>query len=63
MRIQNDNVGVTRENYDISKAKEAVGYSGASHLYRWQSELALKNIDLNDATAQLQQAKYQFCIM
>lgn len=59
VRIQNENVGVTRENYDISKAKEAVGYAGASDLYRWQSELALKNIDLNDATARLQQAKYQ----
>jgi len=59
VRIQNQNVGVTRENYDISKAKEAVGYAGASDLYRWESELALKNIDLNDASAQLQQAKYQ----
>ena len=59
VRIQNQNVGVTRENFDISKAKEAVGYAGASDLYRWQSELALKNIDLNDANAQLQQAKYQ----
>ncbi len=59
VQIQNENVAVTRENYNISKAKEAVGYAGASDLYRWQSELALKNIDLNDANAQLQQAKYR----
>lgn len=59
VRIQHENVRVTQENYDISKAKEAVGYSGASDLNRWQSELALKNIDLNDAQAQYRQAKFQ----
>lgn len=59
VRIQHENVVVTKENYDISKAKEAVGYSGASDLNRWQSELALKNIDLNDAQAQYRQSKFQ----
>ncbi len=59
VRIQNENVLLTKENYDISKAKEAVGYSGASDLYRWTTELALKNIDLNDAQAQYNQAKFQ----
>lgn len=59
VRIQNENVGLTRDNYDISKAKESVGYVGASDLYRWKSELALRNIDLNDATAQLERARYQ----
>ena len=58
VKIQNDNVQVTKENFDISKAKEAVGYTGATDLNRWTSELAQKNIDLNDANAQLKQAKF-----
>ena len=59
VKIQNENLLVTQENYDISKAKEAVGYSGASDIARWESELAQSNINLNNATAQLQQARFQ----
>lgn len=59
VRIQHENVIMTKENYDISKAKEAVGYSGATDLNRWETELALKNIDLNDAQAQYRQSKFQ----
>ena len=58
LTIQGGTVRVTKENYDISRAKKSVGYSGASDLNRWESELALKNIDFNDAIAQLQQAKF-----
>jgi len=58
VKIQNENVHVTKDNYDISKAKEAVGYTGATDLNRWTSELAQRNIDRNDANAQLQQAKF-----
>jgi outer membrane protein len=58
MDIQASNVSVTKDNLDISKAKDEVGYSGATDLNRWKTELALDKIDLNDAMAQLQQAKY-----
>lgn len=58
MDIQMSNVGVTKDNLDISKAKDEVGYSGATDLNRWKTELALDKIDLNDAMAQLQQSKY-----
>jgi outer membrane protein TolC len=58
MDIQASNVAVTKDNLDISKAKDEVGYSGATDLNRWTTELALDKIDLNDAQAQLQQAKY-----
>lgn len=58
MDIQASNVSVTKDNLDISKAKDEVGYSGATDLNRWTTELALDKIDLNDAQAQLQQAKY-----
>lgn len=59
VRLRNENVGVTRKNYDIAKAKEQVGYGGTSDVYRWESELALDNVDLNSARAQLQQSRFQ----
>ena len=63
VRIQNENVNVTKNNYDIAKAKESVGYSGASDLNRWASELALKNVDLTDAYAQLRQAQFNLNLL
>ena len=56
--VQSENVKVTKNNLDIAKAKEAVGYSGVTDLYRWESELALDKIDLNDALARVRQAEY-----
>ncbi len=58
VKIQHENLLVTQENYDIAKAKEAVGYSGASDIARWESELAQSNINLNNATAQMEQARF-----
>ena len=58
LEIQSANVSVTKNNLDIAKAKDAVGYSGATDLNRWISELALAKIDQNDAQAQYEQAKY-----
>ncbi|MEO0339234.1 MAG: TolC family protein [Bacteroidota bacterium] len=56
VELRNDNVQVTRKNYDIAQAKEEVGYGGTSDVFRWQSELALDNVDLNTARAQYRQA-------
>lgn len=56
--IQQQNLAVTRENYDITRAKEAVGYSGASDINRWEAQLALANIELNDAVASYRQARF-----
>ncbi|MCG8332536.1 MAG: TolC family protein [Chitinophagales bacterium] len=58
VRLRKENVKVTRKNYDISKTKEQVGYGGTSDVYRWESELALDNVDLNNAQAQLRQARF-----
>ncbi len=57
--LQNDNVHVTRENYEIAKKKEAVGYGGVSDVYRWESELARNNADLIQARADLRKARFQ----
>ena len=45
-RIQSDNVELTRRNLEIAKQREAVGYSGRSDVYRWESRLATANTDL-----------------
>lgn len=58
VQIQNENVIVTKRNLDIAKAKESVGYSGATDINRWESELALSNIELNNAQASLRQARF-----
>lgn len=59
LSIQQKNVEVTKENYNISKSKNAIGYTGAADLYRWEAELASKNIELNAALASVRQAKYR----
>ncbi|MEL6143746.1 MAG: TolC family protein, partial [Bacteroidota bacterium] len=58
VNLRNENVNVTRQNYSISQAKEQVGYGGTSDVYRWESELALDNVDLNTTQAQLEQARF-----
>lgn len=58
VRLRNENVLLTRKNLDIAEAKERVGYSGTSDVYRLQSELALDNIDLNNALASMRQARF-----
>ncbi|MEM9822740.1 MAG: TolC family protein, partial [Bacteroidota bacterium] len=59
LNIQQQNVERNKENFDIAKAKEAIGYTGASDINRWEAELANANIELNNAFASLRQAKFQ----
>lgn len=57
VELNNDNLNVTRQNFNIAKNKQSVGQSGASDVYRWESQLALQNVELNNALAQLTQAR------
>ena len=57
--LQNQNVNAKSENLNIAINKEKVGYSGASDVYRWQTELALAKVDYNATTAQLKSAQYR----
>lgn len=59
LNIQQQNVSRTKDNYDISKGKEAIGYTGASDINRWEAELANANIELNNAYAGLRQVKFR----
>ena len=57
VKLNNDNLNVTRRNYNISKVKQSVGQSGATDVYRWESQQSLQNVEVNNALAQLQQAR------
>ena len=57
--LRNENVNVKSKNLNIAINKEKVGYSGASDVYRWETELALAKVDYNAANAQLKSAQYQ----
>ena len=59
LRLQNQNVDNTRINLNLAKDKEAVGYSGVSEVYRWETQLALNKVDLNDAQANLRSARFR----
>ena len=56
--LQNENLAVTRANLNAALTKQEVGAGGATDVYRWESELALNKIEVNDAQAQLAQARY-----
>ena len=58
VRIQNDNVSVTRTNLNIVDNKVRLGYSGETDKLRWESQFALNKIDLNNALAQMNSAKF-----
>ncbi len=57
LNIQIQNVDRNKENYTISKAKDAIGYGNVSDVNRWEAELASANIELNNAYATLRQTR------
>ena len=57
VRIQKENIRLNRVNLKLAQVRQDVGYSGPSDLYRWQSGIALANIDLNNANAQKRTAE------
>lgn len=58
VELNNENLNVTRQNYNIAKNKESIGQSGVSDVYRWESQQALQNVEVNNAMAQLAQARH-----
>lgn len=59
LEIQNQNLEVSRENLSIARAKEELGYSGQSDVLRLRSELAQRNVDLNEARANFTNARFR----
>ena len=56
-RIQKENIRLNRINLQLAEVRQEVGYEGPSDLYRWQSNIALANIDLNNAQANRRNAE------
>lgn len=58
VQLNNENLTVSRQNYNIAKNRQQVGQGGPSDVYRWESQLALQNVEVNNALAQLTQARH-----
>lgn len=57
--IQKVNLEVTRKNLELARASQAIGQTGLSDVYRWQSEISIAKIDLIKAGVLLQQAEFE----
>lgn len=58
-KIQRDNVALTKRNLEIARQREAIGYSGRSDVYRWESRLTTANTNLLSAKNDVELAKIQ----
>ncbi len=52
LRIQKDNLQLTRSNLELGRFRQAIGYSGPADVFRWESEIATDRIAVLDAIAQ-----------
>jgi outer membrane protein TolC/ABC-type uncharacterized transport system substrate-binding protein len=50
--VQKENLKRTRENFELAKVREKIGYSRRSEVYRWESEIANDRLDVISANAQ-----------
>ena len=59
-RVQKENLKRSRSNLELSRVREAVGYSGRAEVFRWESEIADNRQSVIDANAQRNVAEIQF---
>ncbi|MBB4080432.1 outer membrane protein TolC [Lewinella aquimaris] len=59
LRLQNENLNLTRANYNLAVNQRELGATASTDVYRWESELSLGAINVNEAEAQLAQTRYQ----
>jgi outer membrane protein TolC len=57
-RILKENLNLTKKHLDIARLRQEVGFSGASDVYRWESEIARVNIEVLNARALRRTAGY-----
>jgi outer membrane protein TolC len=57
-RILKENLNLTRKHLDIARLRQEVGFSGASDVYRWESEISRVNIEVVNARARRRTAGY-----
>lgn len=56
LRIQKDNLKLTRSNLELARVRESVGSAARDEVFRWESEIANGRRAVLNAQAQLQQA-------
>ena len=52
-----ENLNLTRKHLDIARLRQEVGFSGASDVYRWESEIERVSIEVMNARAQKRAAE------
>ncbi len=57
LRIQKDNLKLTRSNLELARVRESVGAAARDEVYRWESEIANGRRAVLDAQALLKQAR------
>jgi len=50
--VQKENLRRTRSNFELAKVRKAIGYSGPSEVFRWESEIANDRREVIEAIAQ-----------
>lgn len=58
-RIQHENLRLTRQNLELARVRQAIGSSGPSEVYRWESQIALNRNSVIEANAQRNLAEIQ----
>lgn len=58
--IQRQNLKLSRSNLELSRVREAVGFSGRAEVFRWESQIAGNRQSVIDANAQRNVAEIQF---
>ncbi|MBW2592640.1 MAG: TolC family protein [Deltaproteobacteria bacterium] len=56
-RIRKNYLNLVKRNYEIAQFREKIGYSGATDVYRWKSELATSTSDLLYAQSNVRLAR------
>ena len=56
-RILKENLNLTKKHLDIARLRQEVGFSGASDVYRWESEIANGRQDVVSAQARRRQTE------
>ena len=56
-KILRENLNLTRKHLDIARLRQEVGFSGASDVYRWESEIERVSIEVMNARAQKRAAE------
>lgn len=57
LRVQRDNLEVTRENLRLAEVRVEAGYSGNDEVFRWESEVAKRTSEMILQEAELESAR------